>query len=120
MMKSIAVALIFNLFDLVSGMLIAVKRHDVQSSKLRDGLFKKAGFLFCYALAYTVDHYSKYVGFQLGVPILPAVLVYAVTTEIVSIIENIHKLNPDLLPEKLMDLFHLEEVDNGKGNPRGC
>lgn len=119
-MKSIAVALIFNLFDLISGMLIAVKCHNVQSSKLRDGLFKKVGFLFCYALAYTVDHYSTHVGFQLGIPILPAVLVYTVTTEIVSIIENIHRLNPDLLPEKLMNLFHLEEGNNGKRNTRSC
>lgn len=87
---------------------MAVKSHDIQSSKLRDGIFKKAGFVICYALAFVIDHFGADIGFQLGVPLLPAVVLYAAGTEIVSIIENVSKLNPDLVPHKLMDLFHVK------------
>ena len=93
-MKSIGFALIFNGLDLATGFLTAVKQKDIQSSKLRDGLFKKAGFLM--------------IGFSLNFPILPVVITYAVTTELVSIIENISRLNPDLLPEKLQEMFHVK------------
>ena len=42
------IALIFNAFDLISGIVAAVREKNLQSSKLRDGLFKKVGFIFCY------------------------------------------------------------------------
>lgn len=40
-MHSIGVALLFNLADLVTGLISAVKAKDLQSTKLRDGIFKK-------------------------------------------------------------------------------
>lgn len=107
-MRSITIGLIFNAFDLISGIFVAVKQKDLQSSKLRDGIFKKFGFIFCYTLAYLIDNFGADIGFQLSVSILPAVIAYAVFTEVVSIIENITKLNPDILPEKLKELFHVE------------
>lgn len=107
-MKSIGFALVFNGLDLATGILTAVKKKDIQSSKLRDGLFKKAGFLICYATAFLVDHGGDVIGFSLNFPILPVVITYAVTTELVSIIENISRLNPDLLPEKLQEMFHVK------------
>lgn len=103
----IIIALIFNLFDLISGIISAVKSKDLQSAKLRDGLFKKVGFIMCYILAYAVDSYGGYIGLNLGVLILPIVVLYTCTTELVSILENISKINSDLLPEKLMELFHI-------------
>ena len=51
----VIVALIFNALDLVTGLVSAVKTKDIQSSKLRDGLFKKVGFIFCYFVAWLVD-----------------------------------------------------------------
>lgn len=106
-MRPITIGLIFNAFDLISGIFVAIKRKDLQSCKLRDGIFKKFGFIFCYALAYLIDNFGMDIGFQLTVPILPAVIAYAVFTEVISILENITKLNPDLLPEKLKELFHV-------------
>ena len=103
----IIIVLIFNLFDLISGIISAVKSKDLQSAKLRDGLFKKVGFIMCYILAYVVDNYGGYIGLNLGVLILPIVVLYTCTTELVSILENISKINSDLLPEKLMELFHI-------------
>lgn len=106
----VIVALIFNALDLITGLVSAVKIKDIQSSKLRDGLFKKVGFIFCYFVAWLVDTQGNVIGFQLGVSILPIIILYVCTTELVSILENISKINSDILPEKLMELFHITDI----------
>lgn len=106
----IIIALVFNALDLITGIITAIKDKDIQSSKLRDGLFKKVGFILCYFVAWLVDNEGSLIGFQLGTAILPIILLYVCTTELVSILENICKINPDLLPEKLMEIFHISNV----------
>lgn len=106
----IIIALIFNALDLITGIITAVKNKDIQSSKLRDGLFKKVGFILCYFVAWLIDTDGALIGFQLGAPILPTIILYVCTTELVSILENICNINPDILPKKLMELFHISDV----------
>lgn len=106
-MHAIVVALIFNATDLVTGLLSAVKLKEIQSSKLRDGIFKKAGFLICYFLALMIDKYGNEVGFNLDFNLLPIILGFVCLTEVVSIIENISKLT-NIVPDKLLSLFHIE------------
>lgn len=110
----IIIALIFNALDLITGIITAIENKDIQSAKLRDGLFKKVGFMLCYFVAWLVDTYGSRIGFQFGVPILPAIILYVCTTELVSILENICKINPDILPEKLMELFHITDTKKGE------
>lgn len=105
----VIVALVFNLFDLVSGVVSAVKNKNLQSAKLRDGLFKKVGFIMCYFLAYIVDNYGTLIGFNLTVKIMPVIIFYVCSTEAVSVIENICKINSDLIPQKLINLFNLDK-----------
>lgn len=106
----IIIALVFNALDIITGIITAVKNKDIQSSKLRDGLFKKVGFILCYFVAWFIDKGGSMIGFQFGVSILPIIILYVCTTELVSILENICKINPDILPEKLMELFHISDV----------
>ena len=106
---SILVAFGFHIIDFGSGLVWAIKNKCVTSSKMRDGLFKKMGFIFCYMVAVLIDKYGGLIGFTVGVDILPSIILYAVTTEFVSICENIHKINPDLLPSKLLSIFHIKE-----------
>ena len=106
----IITALIFNALDLMTGIITAVKNKDIQSAKLRDGLFKKVGFMLCYFVAWLVDTQGSKIGFQFGVSILPVIILYVCTTELVSILENICKINPDILPDKLMSLFHITDI----------
>lgn len=110
-LHAIIIALIFNALDLVTGFFTALKAKDIQSSKLRDGMFKKFGFILCYFVAWLVDTEGQAIGFQFGVNILPVVILYACTTELVSILENISKINPDLLPDKLMEMFHISKKE---------
>ena len=107
-MHGIAVALVFNATDLVTGIISAIKEHDLQSSKLRDGIFKKIGFLICYFLALMIDLYGSEVGFNLNVELLPVVLGFVCLTETISVIENLSKIT-DILPEKLLSLFHISK-----------
>ena len=107
-MHGIAVALVFNATDLVTGIISALKEHNLQSSKLRDGIFKKIGFLICYFLALMIDLYGSEVGFNLNVELLPVVLGFVCLTETISVIENLSKIT-DIVPEKLLSLFHISK-----------
>ena len=108
------IACCFHVFDLLTGIIGAVREHNLESSKMRDGLFKKVGFLCCYALAILLDTQAVAIGLTLNVKILPVIVVYAVTTEIISILENISKINPDLLPDKLLNMFHIKKEEGEK------
>lgn len=105
----IAIAMIFHFLDLLTGFIGALRLGELKSSKMRDGLFKKVGFIFCYTLAMLIDTYGSELGLNISVKILPIVIIYTVTTEIVSILENINKINPDLLPENLTKMFHVKQ-----------
>jgi toxin secretion/phage lysis holin len=107
----IIVALSFNGLDLLTGIISAIRLQELKSSRLRDGLFKKVGFILCYFLAWIMDNYGSIVGFKLPVDILPVIILYVCTTELVSILENITKINPDILPDKLMQMFHVKHQD---------
>ena len=104
----IFIATVFNALDLVTGIISAIKLKSITSSKLRDGLFKKVGFMLCYFVAWLVDTEGALIGFQLGVSILPVIILYVCTTELISILENISKINPDILPDKLLEMFHVK------------
>ena len=109
-LTTVGLALGFNALDIVTGLVAALRKKDIKSYRLRDGLFKKTGFLFCYLLGWVLDSYGGQIGFEIGVKVLPVIILYSVTTEMVSILENIHQINPDLLPSKLMEIFHIGSV----------
>lgn len=109
-MKIILVALVFNGLDLITGIVGAIRDGDqIKSSKLRDGLFKKVGFIFCYALGIAINYAETFLSVPFGVDLVPVICTYAIVTEVVSIIENISKINPDILPDKLKELIGYNE-----------
>lgn len=110
----IVIALIFHATDILTGFISALKNKDIKSSRMRDGLFKKVGFIFCYLLAFLIDNFGMYVSINLGIKTMPIIVGYAVITEIVSIIENISEINTDLLPNKLLDLFHITNKEENE------
>lgn len=106
----IAIALCFNALDMLTG-IVSTFKPDIKlcSSKLRDGLFKKMGFVFCYALAWLIEYASSYIDLPINIPLLMPVVVYVVWTEIISIIENICKINPKITPSILRKLIGVDE-----------
>ena len=112
MVYQVGIALFFHLVDFITGFIKALKLKQISSSKMRDGMFKKVGFILCYIIAIVIDRYGYLVGFSLNFNILPVVIAYAVCTELVSILENISKINPDLKITKLKEFFQIKEDDN--------
>lgn len=109
-MKIILVALVFNGLDLVTGLVGALRKGEqIKSNKLRDGLFKKVGFIFCYALGIAINYAETFLTLPFGVDLVPVICTYAIITEVVSIVENISKINPDILPDKLKNLIGYNE-----------
>lgn len=108
-MNLITICLCFNAFDFATGFIGGLKTEGIKSSKLRDGLFKKVGFIGCYALAYLLNYTEQYIDLGITVDLIPIICGYVILTETVSIIENINKINPDILQDKLKNLIGLEK-----------
>lgn len=109
-MVLIGIAMIFNGMDLLTGILGAIRDGEkLQSSKLRDGLFKKVGFVCCYALGVLINYAEMYFELPFAKDLLPIICGYAIITEVVSICENISKINPDILPDRIKALIGYKE-----------
>lgn len=104
----------FILFDIIVGIVNAYLKHELSSSKMREGLSRKIGEVFlillsdaCY-FAMLVQPFN-----EMGVPadIVNVVAGFLVLMELVSIVENICKLNPDLPISKIFAIFNIS-LDN--------
>lgn len=107
---AVVFCLCFIAADYLSGVVKAVKNKELCSTKMRLGLWNKAGFIGAMALGY---------GCQLAVnyELLPTsfnavfggVCVYVITAESISIFENLCALSPDLSDSPLAALLKLKE-----------
>ncbi len=79
--------LIFILLDIASGFLNAWKEDNIRSSKLRSGLVKKAGEIFCIVIGEVAVH-----GLFLPRQIVYFISIYIIFMEIVSNLENISRM----------------------------
>lgn len=95
----------FMLMDIITGLVKAFKEKAYTSSIMREGLYHKCGYILCILLFYMVDYSQSY--FDLGITFTttPIVCTYIILNEIGSIIENIGKINEELLPEKIKEYF---------------
>lgn len=100
---SICAALIA--LDIVSGILSAASRNDIDSSKLRLGLIHKLAFVLAYALAVVLELAESNMPMGLSVPLIMPVAIYITLTEACSIYENLKLANPDLHISHFEDLF---------------
>ncbi len=101
----IIVAAIMMVLDVVFGFAEAVRQKDIQSEKLRNGLWHKAGFVGLIVLAYVIEYTAQYADLGFDVPTVLAVCIYVIVTEIVSVFENLCVLNPHLVESPLGALF---------------
>lgn len=101
---------LFIVFDSISGNISACANHIWKSSEMRRGLYHKFGSIMLVALAYLIDYAQKYVDLGFQVPIAVGVCVYIILMELGSIVENIGKINPDLLPDKVRAVLGLDKT----------
>lgn len=101
------------LADIAIGYGAAWKGGTLSSSKMREGLFKKAGSIALMLLAVAVEHVGVYVGIDASICTAVGVGVCTMLAlmELTSCVENCCKLNPDLPVAKVFALFGIEGED---------
>lgn len=102
----------FIALDFITGLIQAAATGTFSSSIMRQGLFHKLGLLLCIALGVLVDYAQGFLELGVAVPVAGAVCAYIVIMEIGSSLENICKINPDLMPDKLTALFGVKGGDD--------
>ncbi|MCD8342520.1 MAG: phage holin family protein [Clostridiales bacterium] len=102
----------FIALDFITGLIQALATKTFSSSIMREGLYHKIGLLLVILLGVLVDYAQGWLELGLSVPVAGAVCAYIVIMEIGSSLENICKINPDLMPDKLTALFGVKGGDN--------
>ena len=109
------IAFAFIVLDFITGLVKAFATNSFTSTKMREGLFHKVALILCMILGGLVDYAQGHMDLGVTVPVAAAICVYICIMEITSIIENICKINPDILPNKLSALFGGLKAGNGRG-----
>lgn len=105
----IIIVLIFIVLDFVSGIIKAIKEQNLDSTKMREGLFHKLGFILAIILAIAIEYAMLHMELGFTLPIADGVCIFIVLTEIVSILENICGINPQLNKNAFLKIFGREK-----------
>lgn len=95
----------FILFDLLSGLINALKNKTYNSKVMREGLFHKCGSVLCVCFGVLVDYAQSLIDLGVNVPFTISICTYIILMESGSIIENLGQINPEILPDKLKEFF---------------
>lgn len=86
----------FIVFDILTGYLLALHDRNVNSTKLREGLFHKLSEILALIGSNLAEYAMLYLDFGVDIPLFNAVAIYICISELVSILENLGELNPGL------------------------
>lgn len=86
----------FIVFDVVTGLIKAGYNGNYNSAIMRQGGFHKSMEVMAMAVAYFVECAVAYINIGVDVPAVPAVTVYICIMELISILENICAVNPQM------------------------
>lgn len=107
------------IFDIITGMLKAVKNHNLDSTILRQGLYHKLAEILAMICPGLLYYGAQYADINIPFPLPEAVCGYIAIMEVLSAIENICEVNPQLFGFFQPYLKKLkqkgESVENGKG-----
>lgn len=93
----VLVVLVFVVLDIVTGLAKAFATTGFDSSIMRQGFWHKLGEIMAVALAFAADYGLPELGIPLDVHIAGLCCTYLVLMELGSIVENIGKINPELV-----------------------
>lgn len=108
----VKLSLAFMFIDVLTGVLKAVKNKELNSTKAREGIYKKASFILFIAFGYLADYALQYVNMGFNFPAAATICTLVIVTEAISILENLGKINPELV--KLVAPF-LSALNNKEG-----
>lgn len=96
---------LFMLLDIITGFTQALYNKRISSTKMKDGLFHKCGFVLAIVLAGLCEYASEFLGIGINIPLMNATCVIIIAIEVVSNVENVCKLSPELANTKFPQLF---------------
>lgn len=108
----VKLALAFMVIDVFTGVLKAVKNKELNSTKAREGIYKKASFILFIAFGYLADYAMDYVNMDL--PAAATICTLIIVTEAISVLENLGKINPDLVKLVAPFLSALNKKEEGE------
>jgi toxin secretion/phage lysis holin len=112
----VKLALAFMVIDVFTGLLKAVKNKELNSTKAREGIYKKASFILFIAFGYLADYAMDYVNIGFNLPAAATICTLIIVTEAISVLENLGQINPDLV--KLVAPF-LSALNKKEGENNG-
>lgn len=86
----------FIVFDVVTGLIKVGYNGNYNSAIMRQGGFHKSMEVMAMAVAYFVEYAMVYINIGVDVPAVPAVTVYICIMELISILENMCAVNPQM------------------------
>ena len=95
----------FILLDMVTGIIKAFKEKLYTSSVMREGLFHKCGSILTIVFGLLVDYAQGFIDIGVTIPVAVSICSYIILMECGSIIENVGKINPEIIPEKIKPYF---------------
>lgn len=104
------VCLCFIVADYASGIVKAIHAKELDSTKMREGLWHKGGFIGAMVLGYGCQEMVNF-GFLPNSfsAIFGGVCVWVMATEAISIFENLCRISPELSKSPLAALLNLKE-----------
>lgn len=93
---SFAIVLGFIGFDILTGLIKAFHEDGYNSTIMREGGYHKSMEIIAVAGAYLLEYAMKYVDLGISIPCVNAVVIYICAMELISILENICAVNPEL------------------------
>ena len=101
----LTIVALFIIMDIASGIAQAVANHTLSSEKMRRGIYHKLGYIMVIALAILCEYATMHLDLGFTAPLITPCVVMISLTEIVSIIENIQNLNPEIGDIGVFQLF---------------
>lgn len=110
----VKLALAFMVIDVFTGVLKAVKNKELNSTKAREGIYKKASFILFIAFGYLADYAMDYVNMGFNLPAAATICTLIIVTEAISVLENLGQINPDLVKLVAPFLSALNKKEEGE------
>ena len=110
----VKLALAFMVIDVFTGVLKAVKNKELNSTKAREGIYKKVSFILFIAFGYLADYAMDYVDMGFSFPAAATICTLIIVTEAISVLENLGQINPDLVKLVAPFLSALNKKEEGE------
>lgn len=91
--------------DFLTGMGKAFATNTFSSKVMRQGLFHKVALVLVMLHGWLMDYAQAYIDLGTKIPVGAACCVYIFLMELCSSLENLCQMNPDLMPDKLCEIF---------------